>query len=227
VCVLIRFLNAPQPFLKTMARRVDAELHAVDIVFGVARAAHALVERAIGGSSSASGFGGSGGHAAGSDMDAMFPQLLQARQDAALFLHHDAITGTARKATNEDYMRRMTDASANLMHIFAKASEFLLSRQGLLHAHTSTATSAAASSSSSSATSPAQSATDADLSTASAPLHAGLADRLLDANDGRAHALVLFNALAWRRCELVVARVASPHVHVVDADGAPVLAQVF
>jgi hypothetical protein len=120
-------------------------------------------------------------------------------------LHHDAITGTARRATNDDYMRRMTEASNNLQHVMAKSTEYLLSKQGLLHA---------------------ESGNKRKAKVSTAALQVDSENRMLDFNEKRAHTFVLFNPLGWPRCELVVLKVKSSIVYVTDAQGKPVLAQV-
>jgi hypothetical protein len=51
------------------------------------------------------------------NMGTMYQRLQRAHQNAGLFLHHDGITGTARRAVNEDYMRRMHEASNDLQDV--------------------------------------------------------------------------------------------------------------
>ncbi|SPQ93940.1 Alpha-mannosidase [Plasmodiophora brassicae] len=83
-----------RPFLKRISRTVSAALRAAEIAFvaaGVLR----------------------------SDADddevvrrrAMYDDLIAARRNAALFLHHDGITGTARTHVVDDYMQRMHAAT--------------------------------------------------------------------------------------------------------------------
>ena len=94
-----------RPFLKTIARKVDAELRSAEIFLAFTR--HML-----------------------SDSLELMNQLEICRQDAGLFLHHDAITGTARLAVNEDYMNRMNRASVNLRNILKVATTSLLKDAG-------------------------------------------------------------------------------------------------
>ena len=61
-----------------------------------------------------------------------YQDLLTARRDAALFLHHDAITGTSRGQVVSDYMDRMVGSSRKLMTLTQELLQHTLTR----HPHT-------------------------------------------------------------------------------------------
>jgi hypothetical protein len=58
-----------------------------------------------------------------------FKEVERARMETALFLHHDAITGTSRTNVVQDYQNRMDAASEQLMQIMARMVEHLLTKE--------------------------------------------------------------------------------------------------
>jgi hypothetical protein len=218
-----------RPFLKIMARKVDAELHAADQLFALARMDLGLSEES-----------GLLLQRPSPQLDVLYQRLLAAHQNAGLFLHHDGITGTARKQVNEDYMRRMHEASNDLGDIMVKSSELLLSRHSFLHIantalpagtiKTATAAAAAATAPTAGAPSAADVAPTASLAYGLGTLSSIPDGKVVQGNNGvnpgRTHPVVLYNPLAWPRRELVTLVVTTPFVTVVHADGTPLLAQL-
>jgi len=58
-----------------------------------------------------------------------FREVERARMETALFLHHDAITGTARTNVVADYQSRMDAAAEQLSQIMARMVEHLVTRE--------------------------------------------------------------------------------------------------
>ena len=137
-----------------------------------------------------------------------FSALRSAREESALFLHHDAITGTSRSAVVNDYLERMSRAQQRLQLMMANMLQHLITREPqpspLLTASLYTIDIADAQQ-----LPPGQSSQPAD-----APLQPLFAP------------VILFNSLAWARQELVSLKVGTRYVLVQDAQGAAVQAQV-
>eukprot|EP00474_Spongospora_subterranea_P010186 CRZ10644.1 hypothetical protein [Spongospora subterranea] len=91
-----------RPFLKYTSRTVSASLRAAEISFAVARSRLPPENRFI-------------------NFMSEFDKLLDARRNNALFLHHDAITGTARQHVVNDYLERMTSSRKSAEDITKKA----------------------------------------------------------------------------------------------------------
>lgn len=61
--------------------------------------------------------------------ESQFKEVERARRETALFLHHDAITGTSRTNVVQDYQNRMDSASEQLTAIMARMIEHLLTKE--------------------------------------------------------------------------------------------------
>jgi len=61
--------------------------------------------------------------------EAKFKDVERARMETALFLHHDAITGTSRSNVVADYVQRMDTAAAGLRDIMARMVEHLMTKE--------------------------------------------------------------------------------------------------
>jgi hypothetical protein len=58
-----------------------------------------------------------------------FKEVERARMETALFLHHDAITGTSRSNVVQDYQQRMDNAAEQLLSIMARMMEHVLTKE--------------------------------------------------------------------------------------------------
>lgn len=58
-----------------------------------------------------------------------FKEVERARMETALFLHHDAITGTSRTNVVQDYQQRMDSAAEQMMQIMTRMIEHLLTKE--------------------------------------------------------------------------------------------------
>ena len=58
----------------------------------------------------------------------LYPSLLNARKELALFQHHDGITGTATESVVADYGRRMYRAILESSYILEHSANFLLTK---------------------------------------------------------------------------------------------------
>jgi hypothetical protein len=61
--------------------------------------------------------------------EVQFKDVERARMETALFLHHDAITGTSRSGVVADYTNRMESASRALMDIMGRMIGHLLTKE--------------------------------------------------------------------------------------------------
>ena len=136
--------------------------------------------------------------------EVQFSALETARQETALFLHHDAITGTSRNHVVADYLERMARASRKLQLMTANMVQHLITRDNN--------------------PTPLLTATSYTLDIADAEQTPQ--DTTQDALQPIFSPVVLFNPLAWTREELITAKVGTRHVLVYDHQGALVEAQV-
>ena len=60
--------------------------------------------------------------------DELYPKLLTARKELALFQHHDGVTGTAKDFVVADYGERMYRAIRDSIHILETSANFLLTK---------------------------------------------------------------------------------------------------
>jgi alpha-mannosidase II len=100
-----------QPSLKLYSRQVDAVIRAADIALTLANH-HAAIPEVTG--------------QIIFDIVSNSAAMTLARQEAALILHHDAITGTAKSAVLNDYMRRLNSAYYAAKDVLSDALSVLL-----------------------------------------------------------------------------------------------------
>lgn len=106
-----------RPFLKQISRQVTSLLRAADIVHSLMRSAannnmntqYALVEKDY--------------------WEKHFRRIESAREASGLFMHHDAITGTARENVVRDYMNMMTSAANGLKQTVVDLISHALTRE--------------------------------------------------------------------------------------------------
>ena len=139
--------------------------------------------------------------------EVQFSALQTARQETALFLHHDAITGTSRNNVVNDYLDRMGRAAQKLQLMMANMLQHLITKHSYrtpLLTHSLFTIDIA----DTQQTDPTGQVDQAD---GVQPLYAPV---------------VLFNSLAWHRQQLVSVKVSTRHVKVEDHTGQQVQAQV-
>ncbi|CAH2045689.1 unnamed protein product, partial [Iphiclides podalirius] len=131
----------------------------------------------------------------------------QARRALSLFQHHDGVTGTSRDEVREDYAKKMLTAIKYSQSVIQQAAYYLLKQPPILE----------------------QSQEDIyfevdDLWRS----HDEIPSRITIALDemSPSRRLVFYNALAFRRQEVVTVLVTSPHVEVFDPEGNPMMAQI-
>ena len=139
--------------------------------------------------------------------EVQFSALQAARQETALFLHHDAITGTSRSNVVNDYLDRMSRAAQKLQLMMANMLQHIITKHSFrtpLLTH---------------------SLFTIDIAdTAQTEQQGAQSDS--DSVQARYAPVVLFNSLAWHRRQLVSVKVSTRHVRVEDHDGQQVKAQV-
>jgi hypothetical protein len=120
---------------------------------------------------------------------AAMAQLGYTREQTALFLHHDAITGTAKPNVVEDYITRLTQASKHCQQLTGWFLTMLLEKQWR---------------------------DDYDELTLK-PSQLALGASVVKGRE-EVHPVVLFNSLAWPRKQVVSVRVSSRVVTVLNCD---------
>lgn len=131
----------------------------------------------------------------------------QARRSLSLFQHHDGITGTSRDEVREDYAKKMLTAIKYSQSAIQQAAYYLLKQP------------------------PIQDQTQEDIFLDVDDIwrrHDEIPSRITIALDvvSPSRRLVLYNALAFRRQEILTVLVSTPHVEVFDPEGEPIMAQV-
>ncbi|KAM3962504.1 alpha-mannosidase 2 [Aphomia sociella] len=131
----------------------------------------------------------------------------KARRALALFQHHDAITGTARDEVREDYAKKMLTAIKYCQSAVQQAAYYLLKQPPLIEQ------------------------TQDDIYFDVDDIwrrHDEVPSRITIALDvvSPSRRLVLYNALSFKRYEVLTVLVSSPHVEVFDPEGNPIMAQV-
>ena len=91
-----------RPFYKEMDRELRSNLRTAEIFFSLARIQDTK------------------------RMEGMYDLLVYSRRSAALFQHHDGVTGTAKTFVNNDYGERMLASLKNCQHIIAQAIQILM-----------------------------------------------------------------------------------------------------
>ncbi|VVC94817.1 unnamed protein product [Leptidea sinapis] len=130
-----------------------------------------------------------------------------ARRALALFQHHDGVTGTSRDEVREDYAKKLLAAIKQSQSAIQKAAYFLLKQPVI------------------------QEQTQEDIYFDVDDIwrrHDEIPTRITIALDevSPSRRLVLYNALAFRRQEILTVLVSSPHVEVFDPDGVHMMAQI-
>ena len=133
--------------------------------------------------------------------EVQFSALQTARQETALFLHHDAITGTSRSNVVADYLDRMGRAAQKLQLMMANMVQHIITK----HLHRTPLLTHSLFTIDIADTQQTEQADGVQ------PLYAPV---------------VLFNSLAWHRQQLVSVKVSTRHVRVEDHTGQQVAAQV-
>ena len=140
--------------------------------------------------------------------EVQFSALQTARQETALFLHHDAITGTSRSNVVNDYLDRMGRSAQKLQLMMANMLQHIITKHSYrtpLLTHSLFTIDIA------------------DTQQTEQTTQAGQTDTV----QALFAPVVLFNPLAWHRQQLVSVKVSTRHVIVEDHTGRQVQAQVY
>lgn len=132
-------------------------------------------------------------------------KLTAARRNLALFQHHDGVTGTAKDHVVQDYGTRMHTSLQDLQIFMSKAIEVLI---GIRHERSDQTPALLE---------PAQVRSKYDVQ----PVH-----KVINAQDGTAHSVVLFNPSEQTRDEVVMVVADRPDVTVLDSNWTCVKSQV-
>ncbi|PZC73618.1 hypothetical protein B5X24_HaOG209035 [Helicoverpa armigera] len=131
----------------------------------------------------------------------------QARRALALFQHHDGVTGTSRDDVREDYAKKLLTAIKYSQSAIQQAAYYLLNQPLIVDQ-------------------PQEDIYfDVDDIWRS---HDEIPTRITIALDAvsPSRRIVLYNALAFKRHEIMTVLVSSPHVEVFDPEGNPMMAQI-
>jgi hypothetical protein len=129
-----------------------------------------------------------------------FKDVQYARQESALFMHHDIITGTCREEVVNDVMARVNNANIRLSTVLTRLLEHALVKPSSASLPALTYDAYTLSLSDSSATTP---------------------------PSKRSIPIALYNSLGWQRSEIISVKVASRHVIVLDSNNQVVPSQVI
>lgn len=135
-----------------------------------------------------------------------YEKLVRARQNLALFKHHDAITGTSTEVVMNDYALKLYEATQYCVAIQSYAIQSLLLKPGDLGVSPSTRI-----------VTP-----NYDRQTYDQPMNM----QTLDIDESRPRNIVVFNPHGRQRNEPIKILVSEPNVRVVDSDGAVIQHQV-
>ncbi|KAI6648898.1 Alpha-mannosidase 2 [Oopsacas minuta] len=91
-----------RPFYKEMDRDLRSHLRAAEIFYSLARIQDTT------------------------RMEGMYDMLVTSRQNAALFQHHDGVTGTAKTFVNNDYGERMLTSLKNCENVISQSTQILM-----------------------------------------------------------------------------------------------------
>ncbi|CAH0594124.1 unnamed protein product [Chrysodeixis includens] len=131
----------------------------------------------------------------------------EARRTLALFQHHDGITGTSRDEVREDYAKKLLHAINYCQSAIQQAAYYLLKQPAILDKM--------------------QEDIYFDVDDIWRT-HDEIPTRITIALDAvsPSRKIVLYNALVFRRHEVLTVLVSSPHVEVFDPEGNPMMAQI-
>ncbi|XP_045502615.1 alpha-mannosidase 2 [Colias croceus] len=131
----------------------------------------------------------------------------RARRSLALFQHHDGVTGTSKDEVVVDYAKKLHQAIKDCQSVIQQAAYYLLKQPAI------------------------QDQTQEDIYFDIDDIwqrHDEIPTRITIALDevSPSRRIVLYNALAFKRQEILTVIVSSPHVEVFDPDGSPIMAQI-
>jgi hypothetical protein len=205
-----------RPLLKAASRSAINGLRGVEILHSLTRAkwqsrpslaaahgapAAASANNAIGAASVSRAGGGDGGTGLGAllpDWAGMHEKLSTIKRDAALVLHHDAITGTSRGDCYWDYLKRLEDGKANAAMLVQQLAHLLMLRPN---------------------------STGLPVARLDRLSSTPLTLTPLAASAQHTYPVVVHNSLGWTHRSVVFVPVGTAHVTVVDSSGAALLSQ--